>query len=224
MWEVKVAPETSAALAADLTARCLLKTRYRDECRHSKIGIPWARSRAEKITKAMLESIGQPTPKFSLQPIMVDLLGLRDTAFICFDIFLEGCNIRTEIDQAFERPVHIITHRAKVFHVRRAERRIEARVADEYRRTAKLDKGPRPFFTDLQNPPIYDLGRRLEAPPPGEDPEEEELDRSVSEEDDNEAGGAEGSAVITQVAVDAKATGISNVEDGGDSDRGKGQV
>lgn len=86
MAEVMLAAETRAALAADLTMRCLLKTKYDRDSRHSQVAIPWAQSRAEKLTRAMLKHVGQQSAGFSIQLNIVELLGIHK-ALICYDVF-----------------------------------------------------------------------------------------------------------------------------------------
>lgn len=139
MAEVRVAKETRAALTADHNIRCLLKTRYRLESRHSKVAIEWAKSRVDKLTRAMLEELGLKTTNFSVQLNIIDLIGLREAAYICYDLFVEKCDehVRSEIDQSLERPLHLITRRAKVHHVRRGDKTIEGRVAYQLKQTSE---------------------------------------------------------------------------------------
>jgi len=242
MPEVRVAAETRATLAADLTMRCLLKTKYDRDSRHSKVAIAWAQSRAEKLSRAMLEHIGQQTAGFSIQLNIIELLD-RHKALICYDLFLEECekHVRSEISRSLDRPVYIATRRGKVFYIQRSDRRVEQKVAERYGTIEKADKGPRPFFVDLMNPPIYDEGVRVENSE-GDNPEAEDpkADLSVSEEDEdgddrsektgaNQNAPKEGTAgedrVTAQVAVERKVIGPGNIGDGeGNAGEGEGKA
>ena len=165
MLEVSVTSEARAALAADLAMRFLLKVKYSDrDSRHSKVAIAWAESRTDQLTRAMLEQMGQETAGFTIQLNIVELIPRY--ALVCYDVYLQGCDkdLRSEIDKSLERPVYMITRRAKVFYVRRSDKMVESRLASRWRHTGERDKGPRPFFVDLENPPIYDGGVRLERP------------------------------------------------------------
>jgi hypothetical protein len=182
---------------------------------------------------AMLGHIGQQTAGFSIQLNIVELLGVHKIALICYDLFLKECDehVRSEIDQSLERPVHIITRRGKAFHVRRSDKMVEARVADQYREIGEFDEGPRPFFVDLMNPPLYDEGVRVEKPE-GDDPE---ADLSVSDESEDGDDGSEKTGVksdapkedtagedwaAVQLVIDGKVVGTGNAGEG----KGKGKA
>ncbi|KXG51415.1 uncharacterized protein PGRI_094270 [Penicillium griseofulvum] len=92
---------------------------------------------------------------------------VRNDVYICYDLFLDECDkqLRAEISDTIpsQRPIHIITRRAKVFIVRRDER-MDVKVAGRYMDMSNLDKGPRTFFSDLSDPPVYaEDGRRIES-------------------------------------------------------------
>ncbi|KAL2208327.1 hypothetical protein CC79DRAFT_1334078 [Sarocladium strictum] len=193
--EVNVSDATCASLQADLTLRVLLRTKYDNESRHSKVAIAWARSRAEKFTSAMLENIKQPAAGFSVKMIMIELLGLHNRALICYDIFLEGCeaSVQREVEQSLEQPVHMAVRRGKVFFVQKGDENLQQRVIAQYRQFREVDKGPLPYFRDLENPPVYDGGVRLErAEGAGPGPV---LDVSPSDEEDEGDGDGDGGLV-----------------------------
>lgn len=125
--------------------------------------------------------------------------------------------------------------------MQRSDKGVEEKVAERYRTIGKIDKGPRPFFVDLMNPPVYDEGVRIENPE-GNNPEAEDskADLSVSEEDENGDDGSEktgakqdapkegtagedGAAI--QVSIDGKVIGAGNIRDGGgNAGEGKGSA
>jgi hypothetical protein len=131
---------------------------------------------------------------------MIQMLGLRDLIYICYDLFLDECDeqVRTEISESFstERPIHQITRKGKVYIMRRDER-LDGRVAEQYARMRSIDKGPLPFFSDLTDPPFYNDGRRIERGEEGYVPvaeiirdhrrrqEEADAKRRQDEPDDN---------------------------------------
>ncbi len=128
--EVKIAPETRAALEANLTLRCLYMAKFHLDSRHSKVVIPWAQSLAERFSSAMLETIGQQTADVSIQLNMIQLLRTRKIALISYDLFLKECDkrVRDEIDRSLKQPVHEISQRGNVYYMRRNEK-VDARVA-----------------------------------------------------------------------------------------------
>lgn len=165
--EVQVSAQTRTALKADLTLRCLLRAKFhRDMSRRSGDVISWAQSLVERVNSAVLREVGQQTAGFSIQMNMIQMLGAPSVVYICYDLFLDECDerLRTEISESFhtKRPIHQITQKGKVYIMRRDER-ADARVAEQYLDMSSIDKGPRPFFSDLKHPPFYDEnGRRIE--------------------------------------------------------------
>ncbi len=191
--EVKIAPETRAALEANLTLRCLYMAKFHLDSRHSKVVIPWAQSLAERFSSAMLEAIGQQTADVSIQLNMIQLLRTRKIALISYDLFLKECDkrVRDEIDRSLKQPVHEISQRGNVYYMRRNEK-VDARVAAEYMRMGSSDKGPRPFFADTMNPPVYVDGRRIEGSSGGQGKEDEpESDEPVEGRLEDEEDGSE---------------------------------
>jgi hypothetical protein len=83
-----------------------------------------------------------------------------------------------------ERPIQYITQKGKVYFMQRDER-MDERVAQQYVDMSSIDKGPRPFFSDLQHPHFYDEnGQRIEnweeamaESPEGSEPEGNTLER-----------------------------------------------
>lgn len=165
--EVQVSAQTRTALNADLTLRCLLRAKFhRNMSRRSGDVISWAQSLVERLSSAVLREVGKQTAGFSIQMNMIQMLGAPSVVYICYDLFLDECDeqLRTEISQSFhmKRPIHQITQKGKVYIMRRDER-ADARVAEQYLDMSSIDKGPRPFFSDLKHPPFYDEnGRRIE--------------------------------------------------------------
>ncbi|OQE16618.1 hypothetical protein PENFLA_c027G09417 [Penicillium flavigenum] len=164
--EVQVAAQTRTALQTDLTLRCLLRDKYRHKSRRSADVISWAQSHVGRLSNAVLREVGQQTAGFSIQMNMIQMLGLRDLVYICYDLFLDECDkqVRTEISESFstERPIHQITRKGDVYIMRRDER-VDGKVARQYARMRSIDKGPLPFFSDLTDPPFYnEHGRRIE--------------------------------------------------------------
>lgn len=199
------------ALTADLTARCVVKTKYKHESRHSKDAIAWANSRAEKLTAAMLKHIGKENTAFNIQLNIVKLLDFHDRAYICYDLFLDGIDehVRLEIERSIERPIYLIIRRGDILHVNRGNKRVGAMVADELKFFGEFDKGPWPYFVDTMNPPFYSDGKRIENPAEfmsGSGKGENGEDLSSSEEDEDgkrgEHDSVKGVAVEGQVVTE----------------------
>ena len=186
--EVDIAPETREALEANRTVRCLYRAKFRLESRHSRPVIAWAETLVRTLCGSMLEKMGQQAATADIQLNVVELLRGQSYAFLCFDVFLEDCDgrVRREIDQSLEQPIHDISRRGNVHYVRR-HKGLDAIVAREYRRKRSLDKGPRPYFADFQNPPLYDGGVRVERPENGELEED-----NWSDEDESDGDGPDG--------------------------------
>ncbi|KAJ5587063.1 uncharacterized protein N7459_002828 [Penicillium hispanicum] len=152
--------ESQEALKADLTLRCVIRTKYHHEkSRRSAVVIPWAQSLAERLSSAIVRDTLQQMTGFSIQLNMIQMLGLRDIVYICYDLFLDECDqaIRAEICENFhlKRPIHTITRKNKLFFIQR-DTRADARVLQQYLHRSSIDKGPRPFFHDAQHPPVFD--------------------------------------------------------------------
>lgn len=180
--EARASEETLTALKTDLTLRCLLTAHFkRGRSRHSKKVTAWAHSRAEKVSSLLLHEIGQPHTEFSIQMDIIQMLRTSSTVYICYDLFLAGCDkqLRDEIRKSFtfKRPVHQIVRRGDVYHITR-NMETEQIVDGQYRAMRKMDLGPLPLFSDLQNPPLFIDGRHVE-----EDEQQEEEHR-LSEPDE----------------------------------------
>ncbi|KAF3016958.1 hypothetical protein E8E15_004767 [Penicillium rubens] len=197
--EVQVSAQTRTALKADLTLRCLLRAKFhRDASRRSADVIPWAQSLIERLSSAVLQEVEQQTAGCSIQINMIQMLRTRNVIYICYDLFLNECDqrIRSEISESgTKRPIHYITQKGKVYIMRRDER-LDAKVAQRYVHMNGVDKGPRPFFSDLKHPPFYNQhGQRIEnwgeiyKLPEGSEPEGSEPEGSEPEGSEPEGDG-----------------------------------
>lgn len=164
--EVQVSPQTQAALKTDLTLRFVIRAKYRHEkSRRSAVVIPWAQSLAERLSSAIVQESGQQTAGFSAQLNMIQMLILRNITYICYDLFLDECDqkLRAEISEEIhlKRPIHMIRRKNKVFIIQR-DPRADAEVLQEYLHRSSIDKGPRPLFSDLKHPPVFnENGHRM---------------------------------------------------------------
>ncbi|KAJ5797529.1 uncharacterized protein N7503_006825 [Penicillium pulvis] len=164
--EARVSKETLTALQTDLTLRCFLTARFkRDLSRHSENVIPWAHSRAEEVSTTLLRDIGLPTTEFNIQMNIIQMLRSSTRVYICYDIFLAECDkqLRDEIHKSFipKRPIHQVVKSGNVYHIA-MKKGMEQIVAEQYLGMRSSDSGPLPLFSDLQNPPLYIDGRRVE--------------------------------------------------------------
>ncbi|KAI5456809.1 hypothetical protein BGZ63DRAFT_408948 [Mariannaea sp. PMI_226] len=205
MLQVNVDSHMLNALTADLTAPYVLKTKYKHDSRHSKDAIAWAKSRAEKLTTAMLKHIGKENTAFNIQLNIVKLLDFHHRAYICYDLFLDGFDehIRLEIEQSIERPIYLVTKRGDIHHVNRGNKGVDAMVADELKDIGEFDKGLRPYFVDAMNPPLYCDGKRIENPAElmsGSGGGENGEDLSLLEEDEDRKRGEQD--FLKEVAVE----------------------
>ena len=173
MVELDAASQT--ALATHSTLRCLLDSKYVGG-RHSEHAISWAKDSTQQFIIALASATGSESRQFTLQ--LNSILLARKRAYICFDIYAEGCDEATiaRIDSSCRQPIHHVLNRANMFHVQRKPS-IDSYVAERYRFLRNVDLGPRPYFSDEINPSLYDMGSRVEAP----------LDQSASNEDDHDA-------------------------------------
>lgn len=169
--DIRIAPETRAALEAGTHMRFLYRAKFTLDSRHSKPVIAWTEKRAKKLSGAMLKDVGREESSVTTQMIMVQLLRIRKIALICFDLCFEECECKcNEGAQMKQPPVHMISIRGKTCHVQR-NKQLDARVAAEFTTMQDHDKGPLPYFADSLNPPVYDMGRRVEGPEDGGEPE-----------------------------------------------------
>lgn len=80
---------------------------------------------------------------------------------------------------------------------------VDAKVASQLKNIGKVDKGPRPYFVDMMNPPLYCDGERIENPAKfmsGSGEGENGEDLSSSEEDEDGKRGEQNS--LKEVAVE----------------------
>lgn len=162
--QIEVAPESRGALIADGTLRCLFQARYTPVSRHSSVAISFARGLVKEFTDALLKHIADadtgvdtgadPKPAADVYLNVVTLRrGKR--LFICYDVFLAGCReeVRHRVEEAVDRPIHGIYEDNGVYRLRR-EPVWDARVSVDYAHLKKVDKGPRPYFTDSKEPAL----------------------------------------------------------------------
>ena len=157
--EVRIAPDTRKALESDASLRFLFKAMYKHRDRHSQKVIPWAEKKVTAVGGAMLKEIGREAAGVNIQMNMISMIHQRNYVLICFDLFLQEGGERGQMQQ----PVHMISTRGTIYHVYR-DKKLDAMIAARFIRYRETDKGPLPYFSDLQNPPLYVDGRRLERP------------------------------------------------------------
>lgn len=91
--DVRVAPETRAALDDKHTLRCVLKVNFKRKIRHSVPVISWATSLVHEVTHGLLKEAernqGADDPEISMNVINLMDFPKHDLAFICFDIVFE---------------------------------------------------------------------------------------------------------------------------------------
>lgn len=169
--QLNIAPESYAALRANGTLRCLFETNYTPSSRHSSVAIALAHDLVKEFMDALLAHIAQteagarPANANPTADLKLNVVTLRrgKSFFICYDMFLKGCEVRDMVDQSVDQPIHVIYKAGNVYYLRRNPA-LDRRVAQEYADLQQVDKGPRPYFTDSKNPPVYDEGERIEDP------------------------------------------------------------
>jgi hypothetical protein len=171
--QLNVAPESYAALQANATLRCLFETKYTPSSRHSSVAIALAHDLVKEFTDALLAHIAQteagarPANANPTADLKLNIVTLRrgKRFLICYDMFLKGCEekVRDKVDECVDQPIHVIYKAGNVYQLRRNPA-LDRRVAQEYANLQQVDKGPRPYFTDSKNPPVYDEGERIEDP------------------------------------------------------------
>lgn len=193
--QLNVAPESYASLKANRTLRCVYDAKYTPSSRHSSVAIALAHDLVKEFTDALLAHIAQadgpppetnPTADLKLNVVTL-LRGSR--CVICYDMFLGDCEqeVRDRVDGSVDEPVHAVYKSGDVYHLNR-NRALDRRVSQGYANLREVDLGPRPYFTDVKNPPVYDEGERVEDP---EDWVEGMASRSRVEERAAMASGAE---------------------------------
>jgi hypothetical protein len=175
--------ETRAALQAN-TVRFLLRASHAIESRHSSDIIPWARNYSERLTEIVAIAAGRKPTHFALQLNVIRLPDHQSKAFICCDLFLHECDEgeRNQFSQNTQQPIHEVGKRGDSCHVIR-RKKMDSIVAEEYRHLQEIDHGPRPYFVDERNPPLYVDGRRVEKSKGGiPDPNELKGDKLKKDE------------------------------------------
>lgn len=166
--------KTTAALEQDGSLRCVLEVKYRHRDRHSVPATAWARRKAERVSRGLLKGAGlEAEADGSTVTLNLVTLGKHHhSSYICFDLYLGRCSseARDMMDRSTREPIHVISKRGDVFIARRAPR-LDSHVAEDFGHHQEVDHGPKPHFSDSENPPLYDMGRRVEDPWRG-DPEE----------------------------------------------------
>lgn len=161
--------KTTTALEQDGSLRCLLKIKYKHRDRHSVPAIAWAKRKADEISRGLLKASELEAEADGLTICMnlVELGDHRRSSWICWDLHLEKCTseARDRIYESTREPICMISKRGDVLIARRAPQ-MDKHVAESYEQAKGLDSGPRPYFRDDANPPIYisDTRTRWEAP------------------------------------------------------------
>lgn len=181
--QISVASESSRALTADGTIRCLVDVRYQPATpsRDSSVAIALANDLVNELTTAVLGHLGRTTVEdgaatttttttttdtntgrtAATQLNAVQLR--RNRMVICFDLFLDTCEpeVRRQIHDSVARPIHTIVKSGDSYGMIRHQG-LDKRVAQRYAELQSVDKGPRPYFTDSRNPPFYVDGIRVD--------------------------------------------------------------
>lgn len=154
---------TSAALTGNHAIRCFARFRYKHESRASRDVIAWAEKVTRKLCAPILEAVEQPADGHKIQLNVVALIDERTTAHRLFDLFLSTCSeqARERIVSSLSQPVYQVKKRGDTVHVFRSKK-LDPIVASSFSETQGFDKGPRPYFSDAENPPHYVDGIRLE--------------------------------------------------------------
>ncbi|KAI1495701.1 hypothetical protein F5X99DRAFT_108588 [Biscogniauxia marginata] len=139
--QLNIAPESSEALKANGTLRCLFETKYTPSSRHSSVAISLAHDLVIEFTDSLLVHIAQtkagatsenanPTVDLKLNVVT---LRRRERFFICYDMFLKGCKeeVRNKVDKSVDQSIHTIYKAGNVYHMMRNPA-LDRRVAQEY--------------------------------------------------------------------------------------------
>ena len=180
--QLTVAPESSAALTADGTIRCLLSTRYPLLSRQSSAALALADQLVEELTRAVPAQLGPPpvpsyttkaedgapstdnVPSYTADTRLHAVVLERNRLLVCFDLFLHDCKpeVRRLVDESMARPIHVLLKSGDLCQMRRSPM-LDGEVAERYKEFRRLDKGPRPYFNDSLNPGFYVNGRHFEG-------------------------------------------------------------
>lgn len=197
--DLNIAASSRDALQQNRTLRCLYKTKFQEESRRAELVIAWAQQEVEQFSHALLRGIdGPPPPQADDSPSIEDTFDVKlnvvsllhnDKTYIMFDIFLRDCDdtTRARINKSLEEPIHLVVRRNGTHFLQR-DTRLDETIGRKFRQGRNLDKGPRPLFSDLQNPPLYVNGTRVDedAPrsPTPEDAQSDGEDDYVETEED----------------------------------------
>jgi hypothetical protein len=90
----------------------------------------------------------------------------RNRIRVCLDLFHHDCKpeIRRQVDESLAQPIHVILihESGDGYRIRRSPA-LDSRVAQRYAMIREQDRGPRPYFADNLNPPLYVDGIRFEG-------------------------------------------------------------
>ncbi|CAK7237053.1 hypothetical protein SBRCBS47491_009846 [Sporothrix bragantina] len=95
--------------------------------------------------------------------VQMNLVSLsRRDVLLCFDLFLKDCDaaMRSRVDQSLEEPIHFVFRKRGTYYVQ-PKQHLNSEVSRKYHYARSKDKGARPLYSDLDNPPFYDNGRRV---------------------------------------------------------------
>ncbi|KIH87660.1 hypothetical protein SPBR_05265 [Sporothrix brasiliensis 5110] len=103
---------------------------------------------------------GKQTTGYDVQMNLVSLS--RRDVLLCFDLFLKDCDaaMRSRVDQSLEEPIHFVFRKHGTYYVQ-PKQHLDSEVSRKYLYARSKDKGARPLYSDLDNPPLYDNGRRV---------------------------------------------------------------
>jgi len=201
--QLTVAPESSAALTADGTIRCLLSTRYPLLSRQSSAAFARADQLVEELTRAVPAQLGPPpvpshtmaedgapsadnVTSYTADTRLHAVLLERNRLLVCFDLFLHDCKpeVRRLVDESIAQPIHVLVKSGDICQMRRSPM-LDGEVAGRYRDFREIDKGPRPYFNDNLNPGFYINGRHYKGKLEDFDPEFE-FPRAEDEDEDED--------------------------------------
>ena len=121
--EIQIDQASTAALQSNLTARFLLETKCRNsaEGRRSAEVIQWAEILVREINPAILNKTGFSDKTWHHTLNVVVVLVKRAYTYVCYDIFIEGCDEQRQarIDGSLEEPIHYILERSGGYSVAR---------------------------------------------------------------------------------------------------------
>lgn len=160
IMKVQLDATTQATLDERRTMRCVCRATYSKPSRDRDDVIEWAKTIVNKFVKALAAHLKQPITAIDTQLNCVVLT--KRWAGICYDLFLEDCDaaLRAEIDSSTSRPIHFVEKRGHVCHAQRRPR-LDAFVATTYANLRIEAPGFRPYFGDLEDPPVDEDGQRV---------------------------------------------------------------